>query len=112
MAKKTAEVVNKDEDLAQLMQLKALTQRTGILHDAQVLQLKMWPLVLTHAVESEFTFKFVDKEVIFNITKTQGKKPKDLSKRLKLLSKFTKNLLGKEYAVTINFNNKRVFASK
>lgn len=100
-----------DQLLEQLMKLKALTKETGMLHDAQVFQLKMYPLVLTHAVKSEITFKYQDEEVIFNITETKGKKPKDIDKRLKLLEQYTQTLLGDNYKVKVKIKRKVIFSS-
>jgi hypothetical protein len=96
----------------QLMALKALTKETGVLHDAQVFQLKLWPLVMTHATKSEFTVDFDFKDIIFNITETKGKVPTQFTKRLKLLCKYTQNLLGEDWTVTVKLKNKPRYTLK
>lgn len=39
------------DSLTQLKLLKSMTERTGSLHEAQVLQLKMWPLLIIGATK-------------------------------------------------------------
>ena len=95
----------------QLMSLKVLTRETGILHDAQVFQLKLWPLVMTHAIKSEFTADFDFKDLIFNL-ETQGKAPTKFTKRLRLLCTYTQNLLGDDWSVTVKVKGKPVFTLK
>jgi hypothetical protein len=91
-----------DDDYLQLMKLKLVTQVTGALHEAQKLQLQYWPLiVLPHVKKTTFKFSFDNKELIFLIEDTHGRKPKDLRKRLKILVKMTKDLLGEEYTVKV-----------
>lgn len=101
---------NLEPDLEQLLLLKELTKTTGMLHEAQVLQLKLYPLVLTHAIRSEFQFNFDSKEVIFNLLETKGKAPKGLRTRLKLLVNYVHTLLGSEYKVTIKFKNRKILS--
>lgn len=94
-----------DENFEQLMLLKSITKKTGGLHEAQVLQLKMYPLVLTHATKSEFSFDFNKKAIIFTITEVKGKTPKNIEERLDLLISYTKTLLGNEYSVEVKFKD-------
>lgn len=85
----------------QVLLLKDITRKTGCLHDTQILQMKIWPLVLTHATKTAFSFNSNKKIVIYNLREFKGKKPKDFNKRLSLLRKYTKDLLGEEYQVKI-----------
>lgn len=101
-----------DPDLEQLLMLKDLTAKTGVLHEAQCLQLRYWPLVLTHATKANVYYSYKDKEVIFDLIETTGKPHKDLAKRLKLLAKFTKELLGDEYSVAVELKGKRLNSFK
>lgn len=39
-------MISEQEMMDQLLTLKGMTIRTGIIHEAQVLQLQLWPLVL------------------------------------------------------------------
>lgn len=93
----------------QLVLLRDLTRTTGVLHDAQVLQLKLWPLVaVPHATASEFVFNWEDKEIDFRM-KVKGKAPKDLQKRLESLDESVKFLLGDDYLVRVRFQGKVVY---
>ncbi len=96
-------------DFKQLMELKSLTKQTKALHDAQVHQLKMWPLIMTHAIRTEISVDFDLKDIIFNILETKGKKPPKFAKRLQLLGHYAKTLLGEEYSVTVKLKGKRIY---
>jgi hypothetical protein len=96
-------------EVEQLVQLRHLTRSTGALHEAQVQQLKLWPLVLTHAVESHAIFDYEGSVVIFNLLKTQGNPPEDFADRLKELARYTKFLLGDEYTVLVKDNGRQIF---
>lgn len=102
----------KDDDFEQLLLLRDVTARTGILHEAQILQLKYYPLITTHAINSEIKFDFEGSKIIFNLTQTKGIKPKDFEKRLTILSRYTKQLLGEEYRVIVYLKGKKVFEEK
>lgn len=88
-------------DLEQLMLLKQMTAMTGLLHDAQSLQLKYYPLILTHCIKCEFVFNFDNKSLSYKLLKFNGNPPKDIKKRFNLLKSWVKTLLGDEYIVTI-----------
>lgn len=98
-----------DEVLEQLMILRGMTKATGALHEAQVLQLKMYPMVmLSNSVSSEFTFDWENRSVEFKV-QTKGKRDKDFDKRMDCLDKSVKTLLGDEYLVVVNINGKKKF---
>lgn len=97
------------DPMEQLLLLRGMTKATGALHEAQVLQLKMYPLVmLSNSVSSEFTFDWEKRTVEFAI-KTKGKQDKDFDKRMEYLDKSVKMLLGDEYLVTVKLNDKLKF---
>ncbi len=101
-----------DGDLEQLMVLREMTRTTGILHEAQVLQLKYYPLILTHATRSEFHYDFENAIVIFNLKETKGSKPKQWTKRMETLAEYTQTLLGKEYTIQVKLKGELQFVSK
>lgn len=97
--------------MEQLMLLRAFTARTGILHEAQVLNLKMWPAcVFSRVKSSEFTFDWENATVCFDII-FKGKRPKAIAKSCEALAHFTKTLLGPEYEVRISLNGKEEHVS-
>jgi hypothetical protein len=96
-------------DIEQLEQLKYLTRVTGVLHDAQVQQLKMWPLLVTHALESQAIFDYEGSAIIFNLLKTEENPPENLEERFKLLAQYTRFLLGDEYTVVVKHEGKQLF---
>lgn len=96
----------------QLMMLRGLTKTTGMLHEAQVLQLKHWPrIAIPHSTYSEFAFSHEKHLVEFRI-KTKGKAPGDLKLRLGGLTESVRDLLGPEYTVRIKDGKKKLFESK
>ena len=90
----------------QLFALKDLTERTGILHELQVNQLRMWSLITTHAVKSETHFDYEHRKVIFNLTEVKGPKPDKWKQRLETLTKWVQNLLGDQYTVSVQIKGK------
>lgn len=98
-----------DKQWEKLFQLRELTRSTGILHELQVVQLKMWPLVFTNATEAACEFHYDTKTVVFHLGKLAGKRPKNFQARLEHLTKATQQLLGDEYAVLINVDGKEAF---
>jgi hypothetical protein len=91
----------------QLLMLKGLTRSMGVLHEAQVLQLKMWPLVLfTHARKCEERVNLETREIDFVILQTKGEAPKDLEARMEALVGWTKWLLGDDWMVKVKLRNK------
>lgn len=91
----------------QLLMLKDLTARMGVLHEAQVFQLKMWPLVLfTHARKCEERVNIDGKEIDFVILQTKGKVPEDMEARMNALVDWTKWLLGDDWMVKVKLREK------
>lgn len=94
----------------QLLLLRDLTQRMGVIHDAQQLQLKMWPIVLfTHGQKFEEHVNVEEKEVDFIILQTKGKKPTDLDERFKALNDWTKWLLGDDWLIRVKLRDKVLY---
>jgi hypothetical protein len=96
----------------QLMLLRDLTEKSGALHEAQVLQLKLWPLTVfdTYANGSEFQFSWEKHEIDFYLTtSSKHKPPKDMDSRLKILDTEVKNLLGDSYLVRVRVRGKVIF---
>lgn len=92
----------KDLDIKeQLILLKSLTNQTGILHEAQVMQLKYWFIGLTNA--SKFTIGFDPEKakIIYKVSEIKGKPPKDIDKNLNTLTEYVKFLLGNKYSVEV-----------
>jgi len=97
----------------QLLLLRDLTQRMGVIHDAQQLQLKMWPIVLfTHGQKFEEHVNVKEKEVDFIILQTKGKKPADMDKRFAALNEWTKWLLGPDWLVRVKLRDKLIYRGR
>ena len=86
------------------MALKEITRLTGGLHEAQLLQLKMWGLGLFSSHTSPKTLQIkcnIDTKTInFNID-TPKKPPKDYSMRISLIKAWVQALLGSEWKVIV-----------
>lgn len=90
----------------QLMVLRGMTQTTGILHDAQIFQLKMWSMVFSPHVQScELRIGPEKREIEFHL-KTKGKAPGDFKDRCQMLVQWVQNLLGPEWLVRIKAKDK------
>lgn len=97
----------------QLMSLKALTALTGILHEAQVFQLKMWGAVVFNGYVGSGNWEAVvtdDKTVTFNLTPPpKSKMPSNQKKIMEGLYRSIHWLLGDEWAVIVQSKGKTIF---
>lgn len=102
-----------DQVWAQLGILRGLTRTTGVLHEAQVLQLKMWPrLAIPHAESTEFGWDPINRTIEFRARVARGQKPpRDLVKRLKGLDRSVKSLLGTDVVVRVKAGTSVLFTS-
>lgn len=96
----------------QLQLLKAVTIRTGAIHDAQALQLKMWPMLIPGVTKAEARVD-VDKRTVIFVCKSTAKGQPTKQNRLLFenIAKWVKTLLWNESLVIIKINNKAVFNS-
>jgi hypothetical protein len=96
----------------QLQLLKAVTIRTGAIHDAQALQLKMWPTLIPGVTSSEARVDVENKKVLF-VCKSNALRPtKKTALLYKNIAKWVQNILWNETQVVIKINGKAVFNSK
>lgn len=96
-------VTEKNATLEQLRLLKDMTRRTGLLHEAQVHQLKIWPRVVfstSTAASSEIDVK--KKHLTFKVVTP---KPPDALEcpEGEVLASWVRELLGDDWQVTVNF---------
>lgn len=96
----------------QLMLLRGMTARTGMLQSVQVHQLEIWPRVaLPHSTKSVASFSFERKRVEFKMT-FAGRAPKQLRARMNGLAESVQEMLGPEYTVVIKDGSKKLFEKK
>ncbi len=88
--------------------LRETTRTTGMLIELQVTQLRAWPMAFLNVADSTCEFDFDGKRVIYNLTESKDKRPKDFKGRLRLLAQATQQLLGDEYSILINSTGKKV----
>jgi len=85
----------------QLDQLRLLTDRMGVLHEAQVKQLKIWPRVIFQSSKkSECSVDIDKKGVVFDIWQNSGKKNEEKSAS-EILDQHVKRLFGDSWSVKI-----------
>ncbi len=94
------------------MALRGLTKSTGILHEAQVLNLKYWPrIALPHSIDSVCAYDAENKIVEFRMKFGKKKPPSNLKTRMQGLSRSVKDLLGPEHSIVIKDGKKVLFKS-
>jgi hypothetical protein len=84
------------ELLQQLQQLKGLTVRTGSLHEAQILQLQLWPQVaFPHAISHTAEVDTESKVVTFIIHSSLKKEPRGArhERSVDMLTKWVRTIL-------------------
>jgi len=84
----------------ELLSLRDLTRRTGILHDAQVTNLKYWPYVLFEISDNQILPDDLRRVLIFNLRFTK-KKPKNVKDLSRTLEKWCWAILGEEYQIRV-----------
>lgn len=98
------------EKWQQLLVLRAMSARTGVLHSAQVLQLKIWPrLLFQTSTSSTFKVNIKKKTLVFEVEITgkpfvPGKgerviRPQDAPE---VLDAWVKSLLGDDWDISIH----------
>lgn len=93
-------MTSESEMSQELLSLRDLTRRTGILHEAQVVNLKYWPYVLFNISDHQILPDDLRRVLTFNV-KFSKKKPKNIKDLCRTLEQWCWALLGKEYMVRV-----------
>jgi len=95
----------------QLKALRELTETTGVIHEAQVHQLKNWgPLALQHVQEIEIAVKLEDPcWVEFRAIGVTMEVPENLQNLLAGLDRSVKSLLGRHYGTKVLIDGELIF---
>lgn len=108
---------SQQEIMEQLALLRELTRSTGILHEAQKLQLDYWVRVVVddatgHYIEAKL--EGAGRQVTYVVTTSNAKKKKTkkklqaLQKKLATLDEYVKVLLGRDVTVQVKIDGKLV----
>ena len=93
----------------QLIQLKAITERTGAIHEAQAMQLRMWPLLIPQIQEAQVS---VDTDRHYVIIKCKSDKFRN-TKKAKLtysnIETWVQQILWDDTVVFIDVNDRKVY---
>lgn len=99
----------------QMEVLKDWTERTGSLHEAQILQLKMLPVASLPHIDTKFQIKVNVKKkyVRYDFKRNlKVKVPKDLKKRYDIITTAIKSYFGKEWHLRIYLKKQMVLKTK
>lgn len=98
----------------QLQMLREQTRLTGGLHEAQVYNLKLWPLVLFDtAKRAEFTWDPDKKVIFYTVVKGEVRlRKKWLQGRTDTLGRWVRELLGNEWKTYVEIGNFKLWASE
>lgn len=92
------------ETQEQFAQLRDMTRRSGVLHDAQVTQLKLWPrVIIPGCLKSEAAVSTQDGTVTFRLS-IRGRQAKGFAEGVKRVADGVQWLLGDEYSVSFYVN--------
>jgi hypothetical protein len=92
----------------QLQLLKAMTIRTGSIHEAQALQLKMWPRLIEGVTSSEARLD-VDTQSVTFLCKGSVKKSKVNKALYENIGLWVRKILWDKTQVIIKINGKAVY---
>lgn len=107
-----------DKDFsAQLVVLRAVTERTGIINEAQALQLRCWPFCvdpLLDKADATITTNedgSLSKLLVYDWTGKGAKIDRHYKFRLKKLDEAIRFLLGKDWKLKVNLNGKVIYVT-
>lgn len=83
----------------QLMALKDITQRTGIIHHLQLLQLQLYPVALFNAKDAAVAVDSEEKTIVYDLN--LKKKPVKFKETAGSLVLWTEELLGSDWNVKV-----------
>jgi hypothetical protein len=97
---------------AQLVLLRGMTQKLGVIHEAQALQIRLWPYTVDPSLEkSEAKVDMEANRVEFVWTGSTFDIDKKYRKRLETLSDNVKFLLGEEWKISVTRDEELIFVS-
>ena len=98
----------------QLLHLKMMTERFGSLHEAQILQIRNYPLLIPGVKKAEVSINIDKKVVIYNCTSSTGKfrKTKKVNLMVKNIYEYIKTIAWNDSILEIKVDNKDVFDSR
>lgn len=99
----------------QLLALRSLTQQTGILHEAQVHQIKLWPFAVDPTLTANEAAVDLENKAVTYQWKRPGAPPLPTDKRyfarLQKLAEAVAFLLGPDWRLTVAINGVQIFPS-
>ena len=97
---------------AQLVMLRGMTQKLGVLHEAQALQLRLWPYTVDPSLDkSEAKVDLEAKVITFVWNGSTLKIDKKYKERLQTLSDNVKFLLGEGWLIEVVLDGITIFVS-
>jgi hypothetical protein len=93
----------------QLQLLKGMTVRTGMIHEAQALQLRNWPMLIPSVSKAEARVDTELQTVTFVCKANRLYSNKKTKLLYKNIGEWVRNLLWNETRVVIEINGKKVF---
>lgn len=99
--------------LEQLEQLKALTVRYNTLHEAQALQLKMWPCLLANINDVTVKVGVEEKRVVFLCSSESGRfrNTKKVQTFCSNLEKWVRTILWNETQISFMVDDRLIFGA-
>ncbi len=98
--------------LEQLALLKTMTIRTGAIHEAQALQLKMWPLLIPDVAKAEAHVDTERKIVTYRCKTKSNKNAKKRTDTMDNIVTWTRKMLWDDSTVIFIVNDKAVYDTR
>jgi len=101
------------DSMAQVIMLRDLFRRTGALHEIQVQNLKIWPLLAFPMAATIATVDIEGHIVSFDLSIPKGKRlPKDVNARCRGLHESVQFLLGRDFQTRVLRGGKLIFTGR
>jgi hypothetical protein len=95
----------------QLMLLKMMTMKTGVIHEAQALQLKVWPKLIPGVLSSVAKVSAENKTVIFEL-KGNIKNTKKTKQMFSAIKEWTRLILWDNTKIVFKYDKKAIYSSE
>lgn len=100
-------------DPKDIVRLRDVFRRTGMLHDLQLFNLKYWPLVaFPMAKKAKAVVNFEERDISFELDVPWYKRTPDARARAKGLNESVQFLLGPDFRILVAVNGKAIFTGE
>jgi len=98
----------------QLFYLKGMTERLGVVHEAQLVQIRNYPLLIPNIKKAETELGIDTKTIVYKCNSQEGKfkKTKTVKTAIANIEKWIKSIVWDETVLIIQVDGKEIYDSR